>query len=76
MNVMTTSLTVGADGSISSAEPIPAGEYTATIERRDAAKRPLTTQPVNLDWLPVRDLGPWPEGLSLRREDMYGDDGR
>ncbi|MEN8133203.1 MAG: hypothetical protein ABFS45_24095 [Pseudomonadota bacterium] len=26
---------------------------------------------------PVDDLGPWPEGLlSLRREDMYGDDGR
>ncbi|HVS39264.1 MAG TPA: hypothetical protein VMS17_27150 [Gemmataceae bacterium] len=26
--------------------------------------------------LPVHDVGPWPEGLSLRREDMYGDDGR
>lgn len=25
---------------------------------------------------PVDDLGPWPAGLSLRREDMYGDDGR
>ena len=25
---------------------------------------------------PVDDLGPWPEDLSLRREDMYGDDGR
>lgn len=25
---------------------------------------------------PVDDLGQWPEGLSLRREDMYGDDGR
>jgi hypothetical protein len=26
--------------------------------------------------LPVHDVGPWPEGLSLRREDMYGDEGR
>ena len=26
--------------------------------------------------LPVHDMGPWPENLSLRREDMYGDDGR
>jgi hypothetical protein len=26
--------------------------------------------------LPVIDLGPWPENLSLRREDMYGDDER
>ena len=25
---------------------------------------------------PVDDLGPWPEGLSLRREDIYGEDGR
>ena len=27
------------------------------------------------DW-PVHDVGPWPKNLSLRREDMYGDDGR
>ena len=26
--------------------------------------------------LPVIDLGPWPEGLTLRREEMYGDDER
>jgi len=25
---------------------------------------------------PVDDLGPWSEGVSLRREDMYDDDGR
>jgi hypothetical protein len=31
---------------------------------------------LDIDALPVHDLGPWPEGLSLRREDMYGDDGR
>jgi hypothetical protein len=26
--------------------------------------------------LPSHDLGPWPEGLSLRREDIYGENGR
>lgn len=26
--------------------------------------------------LPVDDLGPWPEGLTFSREEMYGDDGR
>lgn len=26
--------------------------------------------------LPVHDVGPWPTGLSLRREALYGDDGR
>ena len=25
---------------------------------------------------PTIDVGPWPAELSLRREDMYGDDGR
>lgn len=36
--------------------------------------RKVTTSSESLDF-PVDDLGPWPEGLSLRREDMYGDDG-
>ena len=26
--------------------------------------------------LPSHDLGPWPETASLRREEIYGDDGR
>ena len=29
-----------------------------------------------LDDFPVDDLGPWPEGLTLRREELYGDDER
>lgn len=29
----------------------------------------------NLDF-PVMSVGRWPEGLDLRREDLYGDDGR
>ena len=43
-------------------------ERTARLE--ESARKPKT-----LDF-PVDDPGPWPEGLSLRREDMYGDDGR
>lgn len=38
-----------------------------------AQERPASGN--NLDF-PVDDLGPWPDGLSLRREDIYGDDGR
>lgn len=29
-----------------------------------------------LDDLPSISVGRWPAGLSLRREDLYGDDGR
>lgn len=35
---------------------------------RSAAREPLD--------FPVISVGEWPEDLSLRREDMYGDDGR
>ena len=33
-------------------------------------------QPLDDSALPRHDLGPWPAGLSLQREVMYGDDGR
>ena len=43
---------------------------------RERARKPkAATGRKPLDF-PVDDLGPWPAGLSLRREDMYGDDGR
>ena len=58
------------------AEQLSDEERAALIERLQASlaepsgkKRPL------LDF-PVDDLGPWPEALTLRREDLYGDDGR
>jgi hypothetical protein len=38
-------------------------------ERGERNKRPLLN-------LPVIDLGPWPEHLTLRREELYGDDER
>ncbi len=43
--------------------------------KQQARQRKTATSKQSLDF-PVDDLGPWPEGLSLRREDMYGDDGR
>ena len=75
MTVINTRIIVAPDGAISTSTPLAAGEYTARIEIPEPPQPPTSTDPV-LDDLPVRDLGPWPEGLSLRREDMYGDDGR
>jgi len=43
--------------------------------RERAAARKTSAKKELMDF-PVDDLGPWPEDLSLRREDMYGDDGR
>ena len=76
MTVITTRITVSSDGTISSTLALPLGEHVANIEVRDLPARQLPTLPFDVDALPVHDLGPWPEWLSLRREDMYGDDGR
>jgi hypothetical protein len=75
MTVITTRITVSTDGAISAAAPLPAGDYIATIEMHEAPQRQMPTHPLDMDDLPVHDLGPWPKGLSLRREDLYGDDG-
>ena len=43
--------------------------------RQRAKRRKDSTSKQSLNF-PVDDLGPWPDGLSLHREDMYGDNGR
>jgi len=43
------------------------------LEQRVQAKQPTRRKPLNF---PVISVGKWPEDLSPRREDMYGDDGR
>ncbi len=48
-------------------------DFVDFLKQRMQAKRTGKREPLDF---PVDDLGPWPEGLSLRREDMYGDDGR
>jgi hypothetical protein len=52
---------------------VPPGDYTAPLELPAGQLPPAASKP--LDW-PVHDSGPWPADLSLRREDLYGDDGR
>jgi hypothetical protein len=49
-------------------------DFVDFLRERTAVRKTATDQEP-LDF-PVDDLGPWPEGLSLRREDIYGDDGR
>ena len=77
MTVVTTRIIVAPDHTISGTAPdsIPPGEHIALIQAPGPARQ-LPTLPFDVDALPLRDLGPWPEGLSLRREDLYGDDGR
>ena len=78
MTVVTTRIHIAEDGTISGRAPagqVPPGEHVAAITVASPARQEPTV-PFSVDELPRRDLGPWPEGMSLRREDLYGDDGR
>lgn len=77
MTVITTRITVSPDGTVSTATPLPAGSHIARVELHGQPARQQPTEPLDVDSLPTHDFGPWPEGgVSLRREDLYGDDGR
>jgi len=67
-----TMATVGPDGTLTARVPpeVPPGEHRVLLTIQDEPAPGEAAQPFDF---PVDDLGPWPEGLSLRREDMYGD---
>jgi hypothetical protein len=71
-----TRILVGPDRRISGTAPavVPPGEHEVTIESPPTYQPP--TAPFDIDALPTHDLGPWPERLSLRREDIYDENGR
>ena len=72
MTVITTRITVAPDGAVSVATPLPAGEYEASLT---VAASPPPGKPFSMEGFPTHDMG-WDGSISLRREDMYGDDGR
>ena len=74
MTVISIHVTVAPDGAICTATPLPAGEYKAEVTLRDAPLR-RPGKPFTMEDFPAHD-GPWHDSISLRREDMYGDDGR
>lgn len=64
-----------ADGRLEAALPasVPAGDHEAVIVID--ASEPASGPKFDMAKFPVDDR-PWDESISLRREDMYGDDGR
>ena len=52
---------------------LPEGEYRVVIV---IDEQPIKKETQSLADFPVRDYGPWPANLSLRREDMYDEWGR
>jgi hypothetical protein len=76
MNEVRTRVVVGSDHRISGIAPaeVPVGEHDVTITLTDGSAREQAVRPRDPGDLPRHDLGPWPNGLSLRREDIYSDD--
>jgi len=74
MTVITAQIQVAEDHTISGMAPaaVPPGEHEAIIS---VATPPLRGKPFTIENFPIRDLG-WDDSVSLRRQDMYGDDGR
>jgi hypothetical protein len=73
-----TRVLVGPDRRISGTAPanVLPGEHEVTITLAPSPTRQRPSEPFDVDALPTDDLGRWPEGLSLRREELYDEDGR
>jgi len=50
-------------------------DFVDFLKQRTRLRNATTTSKEPLDF-PVDDFASWPNGLSLHREDMYGDNGR
>ena len=73
MTVITTRLIVAPDGTISTRARLPAGGHAAVITVSEAPPRP--GKPFTMRDYPTHH-GPWDDSISLRREDLYDDEGR
>ncbi|MEZ4671773.1 MAG: hypothetical protein R3E39_28040 [Anaerolineae bacterium] len=75
MKTIETDAVVTVDGHLTLDIPVNAapGQYRVLVVLEEQSISKPECPPLDL---PVDDLGPWPEGLTLSREEMYGDDGR
>lgn len=75
MRTLEVTLTVQPDGTATLALPldIEPGNHHAVLVIDGPVAKTITQ---SLTDFPIHDLGPWPLGLSLRREDLYDEWGR
>ncbi|GIV75725.1 MAG: hypothetical protein KatS3mg050_0119 [Litorilinea sp.] len=69
MKTIHTTATVQADGTMVLKAPpdVPPGEHRVILMIEETTHNGSPS----LDNFPIDDPGPWPEDLSLRREDLY-----
>ena len=76
MRTIETTAMITAEGLLTVQMPpeIPPGTHQVVLVIDETPQPP--PKPRALEDFPMWDCGPWPADLSLRREDMYDDDGR
>ena len=76
MRTIETTTMITAEGILTVQVPpeIAPGTHQVVLVIDEAPQPPPGPRP--LEDFPMWDCGPWPADLSLRREDMYDDDGR
>ncbi|MGI8588890.1 MAG: hypothetical protein ACR2M0_14575 [Chloroflexia bacterium] len=80
MKTIETTVTVSPDGALSWDLPpggTPGEHHVVLVldEEPEEATPPTAAGPHLLMDFPADDVGPWPADLSLRREDLYDDEG-
>ena len=77
MTAIKARIRVADDHSISGTAPegVPPGEHEVAITIAPAAAPRPPGKPFTMDDFPIHDE-PWDGSISLRREDLYDDDGR
>ncbi len=77
MKTIETRAAITADGrlivQVQAPDALPPGDHNVVVVIEDAVLPQPKRGPLDF---PVIDVGPWPQGLSLRREDMYDNWGR
>ncbi len=80
MKTIETDVVVGRDGMARIDLKLPAdvipGRHRVVLVLDDRAMPSADAASRSLLDFPIHDFGPWPEGLSLRRADLYGEDER
>jgi hypothetical protein len=69
---MAVQLTIPFETLVELVEQLPPEQRSTLIERVQRKNQPKRLS----EQLLVFNVGAWPEGMTLRREDEYGDDGR
>ena len=73
MKIIEMTVPVNSDRTITVQLPPDVAPAAKEVTVRVMIEEPSKREPMQFS---AHDVGPWPEGFTVRREEIYGDDGR